>query len=149
MRFFFYGTLMSGFHNNIILTQLPGSEKLFDATVKGYKLQRMGSIPIAIKSGDPDELTYGEVWEVSNPYAVTALHEMEVTAGYKAVNVEAVYDQYVGGGTDCYMYVLDDEKYRLGDKAEPVHDNNYREWRKTWKPSTSRRRSSSSSRPQS
>lgn len=144
MRFFFYGTLMSGFHNNAILTQLPGSEKLFDATVKGYKLQRMGSIPIAVKSGDPDERTYGEVWEVNNPYAVAALHEMEVNAGYKAVRTD-VHDMDGCHDNGIYMYVLDDEHYRLGDMAEPVRDNNYREWRKTWKPSTNRRRSSSSS----
>lgn len=148
MRFFFYGTLMSGFHNNDILTSLPGSEKLFDATVRGYKLQRMGTIPIAIKSGDPDELTYGEVWEVNNPYAVAALHDMEVRAGYKAVKVTAANVPDAECMEGVYMYVLDDEQYTLGDKAEPVPDNSYREWRKTWKPSTTRRRSSSSS-PQS
>lgn len=147
MRFFFYGTLMSGFGNNAILTSLPGSEKLCDAIVCGYKLRRTGGIPIAIVSDNPREVTHGEVWEVDNPYAVAALHNMEVGAGYKAVTVPALDE--AGGRRDCYMYVLDDEHYRLPPTAEHIPDNNYREWRRTWKPSTNQRRSSSSSRQQS
>jgi len=129
MHFFFYGTLMSGFYNNNFLTKLPGSKKLFDATVRGYKLWGTGRIPIAVKSNDRDELTHGEVWEVSNPYAVAALHQMEVRAGYKAVEVTAANvpeAEYMEG---VYMYVHD-EQHVLGDWMKPIPNNNYREWRK-------------------
>ena len=125
MKYFFYGTLKSGYGNNRLLS----SGKLVGkALVDGYKLFNSG-FPVATK--EEGAYVVGEVWEVADEDFRTQSN-LDALEGYPYMygrdTVHASIDEVTGH--ECQMYVGNNESWRnfAGLKECPVNkDGNY-EW---------------------
>lgn len=128
MKYFFYGTLKSGYGNNRLLS----SGKLVGkAVVDGYKLFNSG-FPVATK--EEGASVVGEVWEVADEDTRTQSN-LDALEGYPYMygrdTVEAVeVVESMGDSHECQMYVGNNESWRnfAGLRECPVNkDGNY-EW---------------------
>lgn len=121
---FVYGSLRTGEYNNDLLIR---STKLCDASIRGFDLYSLGVYPAIIPSSDLNHLVYGEVFR-ADPGEFLRIDRMELGAGYKAVQVEALHDtndlDEHGEASFPLTYVFEDPKW-LQDMGELVRGGDW------------------------
>lgn len=85
MIFFFYGSLMSGLYNNIILQNKGCTFIQKDKTKREFQLWSLGPYP-AMSIGN--QSVPGEIWDVQNDDVINYIEEMEQGAGYYQIKIE-------------------------------------------------------------
>lgn len=62
MLLFVYGTLKKGFGANDLLQ--PATLVAEDVPIRGFSMYSNGSFPMVVKSRNPKDTVYGEIWEI-------------------------------------------------------------------------------------
>ncbi len=118
MNVFVYGSLKSGYWNNMLL-QKPEVTFIGNGTIAGFSLYHVASFPGMVKSKDNNEIVHGEIYSVT-PLVLGTLDNLEREGFlYKRITTKAsVNKKDVDVNTYVYLHEY--------DNSPKVDDNDWK-----------------------
>lgn len=106
-KVFVYGTLKSGFSNNILITTNPQNKHLGDDVLEGFQMYNLGVFPIVFHSEENTDIIRGEVWEVED----STLNRLDILEGHPTFYKRELVDTAYG---KAWIYIFQEFHFSHG-----------------------------------
>lgn len=114
-----YGTLKKGFYNHK-RCGMDQQEYLGEITIPNYKMYNLGFYPTVVKSNDPKDTIFVEIYDVGDD-VFEFINRMELNTGYHVEEVEVEID---GKVIKALIFAMVNEQ--VDGKYELIKDGIYK-----------------------
>ena len=131
MLIFVYGTLMTGFGNNYIISEANLIDNIARTNTPEFDLIDFGGFPALIRKCEDGFFVEGELWNVSSSLIMERLDNLEGHPNFYRRQSITIYSYLEGSGeliTEVLAYIIDNpSEYNLPVVSN--HNNRIKRWK--------------------